>query len=194
MSAPLLFKVLSTDHLSVYQNFDYKPYLPKKDAPGKYLPKEVRLQMCNSGWHFTIRPELHWRAGADLYVAETRGKVLMESGDKLAAESGRLVELVTEKWEWLPMFPVIRALLYSSWRVKNLEAREIPAWANLSGANLYGANLSWANLYGADLSGVNLSGVNLSGANLSGANLSWATNVTLPNGWKLNGSGIAVQS
>src|ERR1035437_4963741 len=126
MSAPLLFKVLAADHKSVYQSFNYTPYLPKAKAPGKWLPTETELALCRKGWHFTVRPELHWRSGDELYLAETRGKVLMESGDKLTAASGRLVERVDEKWEWLPLYPVVRALFYSSWRFKNLDAKTVP--------------------------------------------------------------------
>ena len=170
MSTPLLFKVLSADHKSVYQSFDYTPYLPKKDAPGKYLPKVTKLRLCESGWHFTIKPEIHWRPGAQLFTAETRGKVEMESGDKLTAESGRLLERVTEKWEWLPLYPVVRLLLYDTWRRENPD-KERPAWAYLSGANLSGADLFGADLSGANLSGANLSRANLSGAYLFGANL-----------------------
>ncbi len=80
--------------------------------------------------------------------------------------------------------------------------------ANLSGANLSGANLSRANLSRADLSRADLYGANLSGANLSGANLSradlsradlsradlsGAENATLPAGWEINASGLAVR-
>ena len=173
MTAPMLFKVLSHDHKSVYQSFDYTPYLPKKDVPGKYLPKITRPALCESGWHFTVKPEIHWWPGAQLFTAETRGKVKMESGDKLTAESGRLLERVTEKWEWLPLYPVVRLLLYDTWRRENPDKKR-PAWADLSGANLYGADLSRANLYGANLSGANLYGADLSGANLYGANLSGA--------------------
>ena len=173
-SAPLLFKVLSADHLSVYQNFDYKPYLPRKDRPGKYLPKEAKLKVCNSGWHFTIRPELHWRKGAELFIAETRGKILMESGDKLTAESGRLLERITHEWRWLPLYPVIRLLLAASWRAQNPAADKMPDWAYLSGAYLSGADLSRANLSGADLSR--------------------AIGAQLPAGWKLTEHGIAVRT
>src|SRR5258708_337591 len=157
MTAPLLFKVLSAEHKSVYQNFDYKPYLPKKATPGKYLPKVTKLSLCNSGWHFTVRPELHWRVGAELYIAEIRGKVVMESGDKLTAESGRLVERITHEWQWLSLYPVIRALLVSSWHAQNPKAEKAPDWADLSRAYLSRANLSRANLSGAYLSGAYLS-------------------------------------
>jgi hypothetical protein len=204
VTSPLLFKVLSPDHLSVYQNFDYTPYLPKKAAPGKWLPTEKGLALCAKGWHFTVRPELHWHKGAELYLAETKGRVLMESGDKMTAASGRLTEKVTEKWEWLPLYPVVRLLLYSSWLAKNPGAAR-PDWANLSGANLSGANLSGADLSGADLSGANLSWANLSGANLSGAylsraylsgaDLSGAVNVpALPARWKVGTDGIVVSA
>ena len=191
MSAPLLFKVLSADHKSVYQGFDYKPYLPKKTVPGKWLPVEKKLGLCESGWHFTVRPELHWnqKSGAELYVAETKGKTLIGSGDKISAASGRLIERVDEKWEWLPLYPAIRALLYLSWRVKNPDAA-IAEWADLSGAYLSGAYLPRA-----DLSRANLSGADLSGAYLYGANLSGAYNVPpLPSGWKLSENGIVVRT
>ena len=182
---PLLFKVLNAEHCSVYQKFNYTPYLPKGKTPGKWLPAEKKLGLCDSGWHFTVRPELHWGQGGDeLYLAETKGKRLIGEGDKITAASGRLILRVDWEWEWLPLYPVIRALLYSAWRKKN-PAAEVPDWANLSGANLSRANLSRADLYRA----------NLYGANLSGADLSGADNVpTLPTGWKIGENGIVVRA
>jgi hypothetical protein len=66
--------------------------------------------------------------------------------------------------------------------------------ADLRGADLGGANLEGADLRGADLRGADLGGANLGGANLGGANLGDALNLTLPPGWKLNASGLAVRA
>ena len=69
--------------------------------------------------------------------------------------------------------------------------------ADLSGADLSGADLSGAYLSGADLFGAYLSGADLSGADLSGADLSRAAGTPLggmPDGWKLDSSGLWVKS
>jgi hypothetical protein len=69
--------------------------------------------------------------------------------------------------------------------------------ANLAGAYLAGANLAGANLAGAYLAGANLADANLRDANLAGANLAGARGMPLsgmPNGWKLDDSGLWVRS
>jgi hypothetical protein len=64
--------------------------------------------------------------------------------------------------------------------------------AYLRGADLRGAYLRGANLRGANLRGADLGGAYLGGADLRGADLGGAINLTLPPGWRLTDSGIAV--
>jgi len=82
------FKVLSRVSIGrSNRDFDLHPYLPRSVARVNTVPARTRIRLFESGWHFTIRPEVHWREGGGLYVAETKGRVLMENGDKLTASS-----------------------------------------------------------------------------------------------------------
>jgi len=98
-----------------------------------------------------------------VWVSLGEGAVDFSPPDKMACESIRLLEEVTPEWSLLPIYPVVRALLYSSWLVAHPEAKaeDRPAWADLSGADL-------------------------SGAYLGGAN-----QLVLPLGWKLDANGYA---
>ena len=190
----LLFKVLDGDCRPTRGNTEFAYDLPTEEQPGAWTLAIPDPVPCERGYHLTSRPAIWWVAGARLYTAEARG-VMVFDGDKVACESIRLVEEVTPEWPLLPLYPEIRALLYSTWRLHNPDS-ERPGWAYLSGAYLSGAylsgaNLSGANLSGADLSGAYLRGANLRGANLSGAYLRGANHVALPAGWELDNYGRA---
>lgn len=210
----LLWKVLDNDYRSPHGNADFAYELPKDGEPGAWTEPVTNPVACERGYHLTSRPTSWWVSGGRLFAAEARG-VMRFHGDKVACESVRLVEEVTPEWQYLPLFPEIRALLYSTWRLHNPDA-DRPIWAYLSGANLSRATLSGATLSGAYLSGADLSGAglsradlsraNLSGADLSGADLSRATlsranlsradlsradHLALPSGWELDEYGRA---
>jgi hypothetical protein len=52
----------------VFSRFDYGPYLPSDDKPGKWLPAiKGRLNMCHVGYHVTTDP-LYW---ANEYTSPT---------------------------------------------------------------------------------------------------------------------------
>ena len=146
--------------------------LPKGKRPGAWTPPAAP-KLCSSGYHLTSRPEAWWSNAEPrrLFVAEGRGATAIEVGDKAAFESVRLVAEVTPEWPLLPLYPLFRALLMSSWRIENGADAQWPEWASLDGANLRGAYLRGAYLYGASLDGANLDGANLRGANLRGAYL-----------------------
>jgi uncharacterized protein YjbI with pentapeptide repeats len=112
-------------------------------------------------------------AGPVLLTAHKTADVMGDSEPgKLRLRAALVVDVVHLRRANLRWADLSRANLYGA------DLR----WADLGGANLYGANLRWANLYGADLSR----------ANLSRANLGGALNLTLPLGWRLTESGIAV--
>ena len=168
-----LYKVLAADGRPTVSGVDYSYPLPTladgTSTPGEWT-EPVIPAACVSGYHLTSRPESWWTKGARLFIAEARGRMDFQAPDKVACESVRLLEEITPEWAMLPIYPVFRAMLASSWRAANPEG-DMPTWANLSRANLSGAYLSEANLSGANLSRADLGGANLSGANLSGANL-----------------------
>ena len=45
------YKFLDEGNTGPYSNFDFTPYLPKGDKPGKWLPAVDALEMCDSGYH-----------------------------------------------------------------------------------------------------------------------------------------------
>ena len=173
---PVLFKVLVDNE-------------PCQGGSGAYPPKgkwtkKVKPTCCESGWHLTSDPLGWWKRKAELWLAEGRGPLSGDGSEKAAFESVRLVEQVTRKWRYLPMFPRVRAFLAAT--ARSIDQAADIGWADLAGANLagaylvraylVGANLADANLVraylvGADLAGANLAGANLVGANLAGANL-----------------------
>ena len=166
---PLLFKIL-VDGGPCHGGSGAYP------EPGKWTQR-VDPKCCSKGYHLTSDPLKWWKPNSELWIAEPDGKIDGDGGDKAAFQRCRLVKKITKSWEYLPMFPRIRAFLAASEKSKDRGANI--CWADLSRANLYGANLSranlsGANLYGADLSGANFYGADLSGANLSGADLSRA--------------------
>ena len=200
-----LFKVLDKD-ASPAHGGRCKYDLPADGVPGKWMP-DIKPLACQSGYHLTTRPAGWWVKGARLFLAEAQGAKDFSPPDKVAFESVRLTQEIDFDWEWLPLFPEIRALLAASFHAR-FPDKALPPGADLSGADLRradltradlsGAYLSRANLSGADLSRANLSGAYLSGAdlsraNLSGADLSRAIGAQLPAGWKLTEHGIAVR-
>ena len=132
---------------------------------------------CESGWHLTTDPLRWWQPKATLWLAEGRGLISGDGGDKAAFSSVRLVQQVTRRWRYLCCFPRLRAFLAASQRSRNSKADL--TWADLTGANLaradlVGADLARANLTGANLAEANLAEANLAGANVAAANLAWA--------------------
>ena len=162
---------------------------PPHGGTGKYPPlgrwtKPVTPSVCSHGYHLTSDPLRWWRPNSQLFLAEPKGPVSGDGKDKGAFKSVRLLQRITKDWQYLQMFPRIRAFLAAVERSNNPKA-DI-TWANLSWVDLSGANLFWANLSRANLSRANLSWANLSGADLSGVELSRAnlSGVILPAGFK----------
>lgn len=184
MSTPILFKVTDVEGRSCNHGTGQFQYpLPTDDGPGEWTPAQKSLALCRSGYHLTAEPAKWW-SGSEvrrLFIAEHRGKLVIKPGDKLCAESVRLVHEITPKWQYLPMFPVLRALLMVSWRVQHRQEKEWPAWANLTRATLYGATL-----YGANLDGAR----DVEHAHWEGAYVKGAIGLTVPDRYAVDEYGI----
>jgi len=161
------------------ENFDYTPYLPKSGRPGKIPPARTRIRLCESGWHFTIRPEVHWRKGADSMSPETKGGSSWRTATKLTAIVGRLVERVTPEWAWLPFYPVVRLLLAVEWRNQNPSPAPNASVANRPGPTCPGRPVRGRPVQGQSCPGPTCPGPPVRGQPvrglLSGADLSGPT-------------------
>ncbi len=87
------YKFLDKDNTGPYSNFDFTPYLPKGDKPGKWLPAVDALEMCNSGYHVCDADHLPEWANANLYEVEVKGRKL-EGDDKSAHRQIRFVRKI----------------------------------------------------------------------------------------------------
>ena len=157
---------------------------------------------CGKGINFcaTLAHALKWGATV-VEVTVPDGEPIIWAGDKLRAKRvvvGKTIDLYGAN---LYGADLTRANLYGAdltsadltsadLRGANLTSADLRG-ADLRGANLRGANLTGANLTGADLSDADLSGANLTGANLRDARGNEYTR--LPDGWKVNDSGLVVK-
>ncbi len=90
------YKVLKNGR-SPYASYDYSEYLPKDGKPGKWLPKVIKLELCETGYHVTDAEHLiNWIDGNQLFEVEVKGKAI-EGDDKTAFQQIRLVRQV-EGW------------------------------------------------------------------------------------------------
>jgi hypothetical protein len=88
----IAYKFLRSDGSSVFTGFDWP--LPS-DGPGAWV--EAPIEPCRSGIHACRATHLpHW-AGRALYAIELGGRIV-EDGDKLLAERGRLLERI-DAWD-----------------------------------------------------------------------------------------------
>ena len=139
---------------------------------GKWTKKTEPI-MCLSGWHVTTRPDLYrndkWK-NIQIYLVEGKGKMKI-NGDKISFESIRLIKEITPDWEYLDVFPYVKAVVVSKWKMLHKDEL-LPSWADLSFSNLSNAYLSNADLSFSNLSNAYLSNADLSNADLSFSNLS----------------------
>jgi hypothetical protein len=111
-----LFKVIKPNDYNGsltggYSQFNYKPYLPTEGKPGKWMSirSDRKLQMCQTGFHVTNKPE-YW-GGDDknntVYLVEVEGEFLGRPNDssydhKICCRKIRLVKEVKKlaggKW------------------------------------------------------------------------------------------------
>jgi hypothetical protein len=141
---------------------DNRPYYPKGNNPGKWLPEIKDISECETGYHVTLEP-IKW-AGNQVALIETRLPVTKLN--KQVFSSYRILKILTPE-------DCISISLWSRINYPYLSGAYLSG-AYLSGANLCGAYLSGADLRGANLCGANLCDAYLSGAYLSGAYLSGA--------------------
>ena len=131
-------------------------------------------------------PDLHEAnlCGAKLYGANLCGANLY--GAKLCGANLREADLYGADLREADLYG---ANLYRA------DLREADLYgADLYGADLYGADLREADLREADLYGADLREADLYGAKLCGANLREVRNLSLPTGWKLTETGIAIRA
>ena len=144
----LAYKILDQNfQASGGGTFDYRPYLPTADKPGKWLPEIADPEECVRGWHFTLDP-LVW-PGCVVFLVETKEE--MTQSQKQAFPTGRLLK-----------------------RIWHDECVDVRLWVRIKAPHLSYANLRYANLRSANLRYADLSYANLSSANLSSADLSYA--------------------
>ena len=91
-----LFKSITASNKGPYSSFDFTPYLPRRDQPGKWLPGIERLEVCVVGWHCVNADNLIYWLDEQIYVVETTGNRIYEDG-KYAAQRLRLVRKI-ETW------------------------------------------------------------------------------------------------
>ena len=178
-------------------DFDYRPYLPSNNKPGKWLPKIKGIAECTRGWHFTLDP-LTW-PGCMVFLVETKTEMLYSN--KQAFSTGRLLKrvlhnAVIDTRIWVrTKYPFLQEVNLQGANLQqadllgaNLQQADLHG-AILWWASLQGANLRWADLRRANLRRANLRGANLQSANLQGANLREAKRCTddpkIP-GWKVH--------
>lgn len=153
-----------------------------KDADARHLRRSGfgKWMTCTSTWGrrlewcLTSDPLRSWSPKTALMLCEGDGLI---NGDECKSFFARirLIRQIAIDWEYLSVFPRIRAFLAASMRSRDPNC-DI-SWVRLSEANLAEADLSWADLAGVDLYGVNLARSNLEWtalgeANLKSANLS----------------------
>ena len=126
----MLFKCVDDKGVALTMSH-WKWSLPKGKSPGTWT-KPCDPQMCKSGYHLTLHPLRY--DGTRLFVAEGKGAIACENGDKVAYEQARLLFEVTPEWPLLPLYPEARVFLMRAWRAKNGPDAQWPQWAYLSGA------------------------------------------------------------
>ena len=87
------YKFLTADNTGYYSWFDFTAYLPKNGKPGKWLPKQKNLTLCERGWHACAHNNLMDWANAQLYEVELKGEILKRT-DKVAAEQMRFIRKI----------------------------------------------------------------------------------------------------
>ena len=94
----MFIKFLREGALATQTAFDYAPYLPKGNKPGKWLPKVDELSRCKSGYHFT---ELSAKTldflDTEAYEIEYRGNHIVIDGEHIAQQI-RIVRRIVE-WD-----------------------------------------------------------------------------------------------
>ena len=155
---------------------------------------------CGQGINFcaTLAHALKWaKGGTVVEITVPDGEPIIWAGDKLRAKRvvvGKTISLYRAN---LTRADLTRAdlrgadLTRADLRGADLTRADL-TWADLTGANLYGANLTWADLTGANLYGADLYGADLTRSNLTRANGNEFTR--LPDGWKVNDSGLVVRA
>lgn len=160
---PLLFKVLVGGRPCHGGKFRYRV--------GEWTPAIAEPRCCRRGYHLTSDPLGWWRPKAQVFLAAGRGARDFgdDNDDKCAFESVYLVQEVTRRWPYLPMFPRLRAFLAAS--ARSFSKRANIRWADLDGTDLSGGYLEEANLRGCDLGSVNFASATLNAAILASANM-----------------------
>jgi hypothetical protein len=92
------YKALTEENKGPYSDFDFSPYLPKNNKPGKWLPKVKALSICESGWHYCNGDELIDWLNDNVYEVKVRGKTI-RNDDKSAAQEIRLVKHILNQWD-----------------------------------------------------------------------------------------------
>ena len=65
-----LFKVLVSNKSCHGGDFDWTPYLPTGNLPGKWTPTAEDAKICYRGWHLTVEPMKWLKVGMQVYRAE----------------------------------------------------------------------------------------------------------------------------
>lgn len=106
------YKVLDENNKGPYSGFDFTEYLPKDGAPGKWLPKRTKLEMCNKGYHVTDAVHLVDWLDAQIFDVEVRGDKL-DGDNKSCHQSIRFIRKI-ETWNDKS------ARLYECWCVRHV--------------------------------------------------------------------------
>lgn len=101
------YKVLVNNESCHGGDFDWTPYLPTGDKPGRWTPKIADVQVCESGWHLTTDPMRWPKVGMQVYKAKGKGKAETRD-DKTAYTSVRLIEpanhIIPDWWRTVEAF------------------------------------------------------------------------------------------
>jgi len=92
LSTPIKF--LAAGHRGPHSGFDYTPYLPEGDAPGKWLTVRGRLRTCERGIHYTTPEQGVAWLREECWRFEPAG-VTQQEGDKWVTSKGRLLRQLT---------------------------------------------------------------------------------------------------
>ncbi len=94
------YKVLNANGVSPTTGFDYSPYLPKDDIPGKWLPVIDQVEVSKQGYYLSKHWNMWYEDGARIYLAEFKGAAIPDiSGvqERICCSTIRLIKDATEE-------------------------------------------------------------------------------------------------